>query len=268
MMKLAKNKYLIIFLFTLNFFLSFSLIAYDPEMLKREYEYLDSSVYRYSSEYCFDCLSDFVSIDDGESVHGFYYIVPYPRKWCSCSFCGGNRPIYFGYVDPRFRRYKPHFERQSQLLRNYPKCKCFWPESSELAGEISDRAYDFFFSLLNETQLKKLFEFHEYRSPKNCHQKYFVDTVYGLSRQELIVSFIAQQFFFSDYYAVCRDIKDYSKFKLPFEEYLKISYKVDEFLIDIYPKFLNVYQNCLTKHSIPEIEEQILFMKYFRGEAF
>lgn len=176
----TKKCFLITCFFIFNFSFMCAGATYNPHNLKREYVFTSDGCFEHCSDsYCIECLSGyFSSIDDGLSTscppeYHDYDAMKYPKSLCY--HCEEDPCFYFGYIDPRFVQQKGYVERQAQLLKKYPFCKCFWPETSMRAGKISDFAYDFFKDLLLTTKLSVLFEF-------NCYadyfypQKYFVRT--------------------------------------------------------------------------------------------
>lgn len=178
---------------------------------------------------------DYKSDCDGDNTYQYYYY-PYclchapdnspdeinyallkyiPATGPECRNCY-NRSIYLGYIDLDFRKYLPHLNHQLKYSSQYTDCFCLWPEYSQEAAQINDTAYILFRDLISTTALSNLIT-------DEIQQREFVDNpCWFLNKHGLSISFIAQQFRFSHYYRVCRDIENFSISKYEERETAKI----------------------------------------------
>lgn len=162
--------------------------------------------------------------------------------------------IYQGYYDPDYRKYRRHLNRHLEYCDKNKDCRCYWPECSQKAAEINDLAYKLFNKLLCYTELYQLYYDQDI-------QFEFLEIPTFLELHGLTIAFIARQFHFSDYIQVCQDIEDYAIRKFDSKNTSKIKDKLEDILATLYPKFLELYKDCLSKHRNPEIEQEIRFMK-------
>jgi len=182
-----------------------------------------------------------------------------PKTGPECRYCYSSS-IYLGYVDQDFKKYTPHLKQQLEYYIqhwNYVDlgCTCLWPEYSQDAAEISDIAYLLFRDLISTTALSNLLE------DENEQREFVENNGWFLNKHGLTVSFIVQQFRFSDYYHVCRDIENFAVSKYEEREAAKIKDRLQDILEALYPKFFALYISCYKKHPNSEIDQEIRFMK-------
>ena len=173
------------------------------------------------------------------------------KKCCKCE----NSSIYLGYFDPDFKKYRTHLVHQLKYNQKNTQCSCYWPEYSSQAAQINDEAYLLFKDLITHTALSNLLENEE-------NQKNFIKNPgWFLNKHGLSISFIAQQFRFSDYYHICKDIEDHASANYNKEDAAKIKDKLEDILEALYPKFLSLYIACQDRHPNQDIEQEIRLMK-------
>ncbi len=217
-------------------------------------------------DYCSDCEED--------NTYQYYYY-PYclyhapgnspeglpsnllhliPATGSECKDCY-NSSIYLGYLDIDFKKYFPHLKQQLEYCNQYKNCGCLWPEYSQEAAQISDTAYLLFRDLISTTALSCLIE-------NESEQRELIKNPYWfLNKHGLTISFIAQQFRFSDYYFTCQDIENFAISKYEERETAKIKDRLQDILEALYLKFFELYNSCYKKHPNPEIDQEIRFMK-------
>lgn len=241
------NRYIAI-LFTLLAILLLS----ETKGLNRDYypDCGDSSPHQY---YClYDIPSDFA---EKNSIDFLEFI---PATGPKCVECY-DPSIYLGYLDNDYRKYFAHLEHQLKYSSQHHDCLCLWPEYSSEAAQISDTAYLLVQDLILTTALSNLLE-------NKDEQKKFIESSYFFNRHGLTISFIAQQFRFSDYFHVCLDIGNYAVANYKDREAAKIKDKLDDILEALYPKFFALYNSCYTKHPNADIDQEIRFMKLLVGD--
>jgi tetratricopeptide (TPR) repeat protein len=243
------NRYAVIFFALLtSFFLP------HLEALNRDYRSdcdEDESYQNYYKPYCLYHAPG--NYPDGIS-HELFYRIPQtgPAECCQCY----DLSCYLGYIDLDFRKYLPHLKRHLEYCSQHNDCVCYWPEYSQEAAQISDTAYLLFRDLISTTALSNLQEIES-------EQKEFINNpTWFLNKHGLTISFIVQQFRFSDYYHICRDIEDYAKSKYNEREAAKIKDNLDDILEAIYPKFFALLTSCYKKHPSSDIDQEIRFMKF------
>lgn len=166
-----------------------------------------------------------------------------------------NRAVYSGYIEPEFFKYSHHLKRHLEYCKKNTNCKCFWPEYSDAAGQISDSACFHFKKILKSSALKGL------ESNYNEQKEFGVTNYDWLGFNGLMSSLISKQLHFMDYYNVCKDIEDYSISKYSENEAAEIKEMLDDILEVLYPQFLDLNLACFSKHPSPEIYQEIVFMK-------
>ncbi len=235
----------------------FTLLAYlflpQLEALNRDYRSdcdEDETYQNYYKPYCLYHAPG--NYPDGIS-HELFYLIPQtgPAECCKCY----DLSCYLGYIDYDFRKYLPHLKRHLEYCSQQNDCVCYWPEYSQEAALISDTAYILFRDLISTTALSNLIE-------DESQQKELVENpCWFLNKHGLTISFIAQQFRFSDYYHVCRDIENFAISKYEEREAAKIKDRLQDILEALYPKFFELYISCYKKHPNSEIDQEIRFMK-------
>lgn len=233
---------------------------------------VSSSLFALNRDYKSDC-------DEDNSYQSYYY--PYcprhapdgypdwlpsslvkfiPATGPECRKCY-DRSIYLGYVDPDFKKYCSHLEQQLEHCSQHTNCNCYWPEYSLEAAQISDSAYLLFRDLISTTALSNLLD-------NENEQRSFIDNPgWFLNKHGLTISFIAQQFRFSDYYHVYKDIANYATANYEEREAAKIKDKLDDILEALYRKFYALHTACYAKHPSPDIEQEIRLMKLLVGDV-
>lgn len=182
-----------------------------------------------------------------------------PAKGSTCCKCD-NQSIYLGYLDPDFRKYRSHLIHQLEYCQNNSKCHCYWPEYSSKAAEISDKAYLLFRDLITTTALSYLLDNED-------EQKKFIDNPgWFLNKRGLTISFIVQQFRFSDYYHICKDIEHYAVTHYDRQQTAKIKDKLLDILEALYPKFYSLYISCSNNHPSADIAQEIRFIKLLTAD--
>ena len=177
-----------------------------------------------------------------------------PATGPECRNCY-DQSIYLGYLDLDFKKYLPHLKQHLEYSAQHADCYCLWPEYSQEAAQISDTAYILFRDLISTTALSNLIE-------DESEQKELVENpCWFLNKHGLAISFIAQQFRFSDYYHVCRDIENFAVSKYEEREAAKIKDRLQDILEALYPKFFALYISCYKKHPNSEVDQEIRFMK-------
>lgn len=187
-------------------------------------------------------------------------LVHLPNLSTSCRFCD-EKAVYFGYIDPRFKRYSKHVSRQIEYAQKKPNCSCYWPERSAKAAEIIDEAHSLFEHLFRTTILASL-------SDCDSDEDEFRNTsLSSLNSSDRIVACVARQFRFSDYYDVCADIETYAKKKLSSSEFLDVKRGLQVILNELYSMFASLYETCLKAHYSEDIEHERAFMRYFSHDV-
>ena len=105
-----------------------------------------------------------------------------------------------GYVNPNHVKYINHLKQQLEYYNLHQECRCYWPEYSEKASKINNLAYRLFEHLIEDTALVSL-------TTDDNEQKLFIKNQRSFETDELVCSLVTQQFRFSDYYHVYRDIE-------------------------------------------------------------
>ncbi len=117
-----------------------------------------------------------------------------------------------------------------------------------------------FRDLINTTALSNLLENEE-------KQKKFIENPgWFLNKHGLTISFVAQQFRFSDYYHICKDIEYYALSNYNEREAAKIKDRLEDIIEALYPKFFSIYSSCHDKHPSLDIEQEIRFMKLLASD--
>jgi tetratricopeptide (TPR) repeat protein len=185
--------------------------------------------------------------------HELFYLIPQtgPAECCQCY----DLSCYLGYIDYDFKKHLPHLKQHLEYSSQHTDCFCLWPEYSQEAAQISDTAYLLFRDLISTTALSNLIE------DENEQKELVENPCWFLNKHGLTISFIAQQFRFSDYYHVCRDIENFAVSKYDEREAAKIKDRLQDILEALYPKFFALYISCYKKHPNSEIDQEIRFMK-------
>lgn len=166
-----------------------------------------------------------------------------------------DQSIYLGYIDLDFKKYLFHLNQHLEYQSQHSDCLCLWPEYSQEAALISDTAYLLFRDIISTTALSNLLE------NENEQRELIENSCWFLNKHGLTVSFIVQQFRFSDYYHACRDIENYAISKYEERETAKIKDRLEDILEALYPKFFSLYTSCYAKHPSVDIDQEIRFMK-------
>jgi tetratricopeptide (TPR) repeat protein len=183
-----------------------------------------------------------------------------PAKGPTCCKCN-NHSVYVGYLDPDFRKYRSHLIHQLEYCRKHSKCHCYWPEYSSQAAEISDKAYLLFRDLITTTALASLLKNED-------EQRKFIDNPgWFLNKHGLTISFIAQQFRFSDYYHICKDIENYALANYSSKDVAKIRDRLYFILEALSSKFYPLYKSCQAKHPNHDIEQEIRLIRLLANDA-
>lgn len=82
-----------------------------------------------------------------------------------------------------------------------------------------------------------------------------------MNKHGLTIAIIAQQFLFSDYYHVCKDIERYALAKYNPENAGEIKDKLQDILEALYQKFFALHNACYAKHPNNDILQEIVLMK-------
>lgn len=236
--------------------ISFTLLIYlfltQLEALNRDYYFnceKDNTYQNYYDPYCLDHAP-------GNSPEGVpsYLLDLIPADGPECMDCCESS-IYLGYFDLDFKKYITHLKQQLEYFSKHRNCFCLWPEYSQKAAQISDTAYLLFRNLISTTALSNLIE------NENAQRELVENPCWFLNKHGLTISFIVQQFRFSDYYRVCRDVENFSVSNYEEREAVKIKDRLDDILEALYPKFFALYTSCYEKHPNTDIDQEIRFMK-------
>ncbi len=237
---------------TFSLFAIFSLLIVNLFSLNREYR-SDCDEDNRFQDYYNPCCSNHAPCGFPDWIFS-NLIKLIPATGAECIKCN-KKSIYLGYLDPDFKKYRSHFINQLQYYKRNSNCDCYWPEYSSRASKINDSAYLLFRELISNTALSDLLKYPE-------EQRIFIGNPgWFLNSHGLTVSFIAQQFRFSDYYHVCKDIENYSVSHYSERDVAKISDKLEHILEALYAQFFSLYQDCFAKHSNLNIEQEIRLMK-------
>lgn len=102
---------------------------------------------------------------------------------------------------------------------------------------------------------------------KRCMRaKKLLENTWWVNKYKLTLSFIVQQFRFSDYYRVCHDIERFAISTYNEREAAKIKDKLGDILETLYKKFIDIYLSCYKQHPNAEIGQEICFMKLLIGD--
>lgn len=246
--------------FNILFALCTILFYSDLDALNRDYKNncdKDNSFRHYYEHYCIEHAPGECPDDIDCALLSLI-----PATGPKCRDCD-EKSIYLGYLDPDFQKYKIHLSRQLEYINYnyYYNCTCYWPEYSYEASQISDLAYLLFRDMITSTKLLNLIKDEK-------EQKKFINNPgWFLNIHGLTISFIAQQFRFTDYYHVCQDIENYAKSNFNDQEYAKIKDKLEDILEVLYSKFIILYSSCNKKHPSYDIDQEIRFMKLLVNDS-
>ena len=184
----------------------------------------------------------------------------YPPKfwlptWQQCH----KNAIYQGYTAHHFKKYFSLLKSHLEYSKNYKNCRCYWPELSSEAAKISDKAYELFIDLFTNTALSSLVE------NKVDQSLYFQYPNGNLRERGLTLVCICHAFFFSSYYYICKDLKEYSKDRFSDIEYEKIEQKLDDILEALSPFFYELYDRCLLLHENEYVQNDRQFLELLEG---
>lgn len=221
--------------------------------LEREYSFGDKNLGITTNSYCHQHLhlNPYLNLDVIEQQ--FLLNIPgsspkCKEKKCDCWCC------YSGYFDPTFKKYQQHFIKFSEFYKDQPDWYLLWPEGSSEAGEISNMAYFYFKKLITSTALSELLS-------HSNEGNQFMECSEMLTLHGGTISFILHQFFFTDYYEVCQDIENYSRYKYSAFEAAKIKDQLDGILDVLYPLFFSLYSWQYSMYPCNKIAEELLFME-------
>lgn len=232
-------------------FCFFNLFFCQLEALNRDYRNdcdEDNQFQNYYKPFCLDHVPETFPDISSDLI----YLIPETGPKCSkCNY----RSCYLGYIDVDYRKYLSHLKHHLEYTNQNSDCFCLWVEHSQEAAHISDTAYVLFRDLISTTALSHLLE-------NESEQREFINNPgWFFNRHGLTLSFIIQQFRFSNYYHVCQDVKNYAVAKYNERESAKIIDKLQDILTILYPKFFNLYASCYKEHPSEDIKQEIHFMK-------
>lgn len=187
-----------------------------------------------------------------------------PVTGAKCYYLSCQKPaIFWGYWFSY--RYVDHFFDYLNYCYKHKNCRCYWPEYSSEAAQISDLAYSLFDNLFTSSPLSKMTDKDYFRGDVFL---YFSPSFSSISRHALVVYFIGQQFLFSDYYNVCKDIEIYVERSHHYtaEQVAEIKDRLSEILEALYPHFLDLYTACYKKHPHDEIAQEVQVMKLLSND--
>ncbi|MBS0635417.1 MAG: hypothetical protein JSR37_08150 [Verrucomicrobia bacterium] len=173
-----------------------------------------------------------------------------------CSYCSENS-IYFGYIDPRFKRYSSHLMRQLKYSSQHPECTCYWPEHSEEARELSDQAVELFLTLIRTTALVLLEQNDE------IMDEFRNTALSDCSLGDLNSFCVARQFRFSHYHRLTDDLLVLAEKYFDPEDSLEIKHDLQTVLKQLALYFAPLYDECLHLHPNQEIQAELDFTKLF-----
>lgn len=173
-------------------------------------------------------------------------------NWIPCK----KYAIYDGYLASD--KYFSMFFEYLQYVDQNKNCKCFWPELSKKAASINNLAYDLFKELFSNTKLGEM------EDNLKMQNDFLLKTpMYGYNLHGIIISFVSQSFFYSDYDWVCRDIDFYSSLNFDDNSLAIIRNKLDHIREKLAVIFLDFYLECLKKHPNQRIKQELCLVRSF-----
>lgn len=178
----------------------------------------------------------------------------FPRLWRECR----NFSIYPGYLSKDNRKYFSFFHDYLQYINLTKSCNCFWPELSEKAATINDRAYNLFQNLFINTELKKI------NNDLKLQKEFFTEIPKeGFSLHGILINLICHSFFYSDYDWICHDIDLFSTIHFQEDFSAEIRSRLDDIKEQLAILFLDLYTECLNNHPNQFIKEEIFITSSF-----
>lgn len=179
-----------------------------------------------------------------------------PTEDTKCARCK-NKAIYFGYIDPRFKRYSSHVIRQITYSNAHKDCSCYWPELSQEAAETSDQAYQLFDILFHCTPLVKMLE-------NDLIADEFRNTAFSsYPTNNPVPLIIARQFRFSHYHRLINDLETLAAKHFDKEEFQEVKEDLYTILGVMALSFRSTYKVCLKNHPNDEIKQELAFTMLF-----
>ncbi len=173
-------------------------------------------------------------------------------------YCRNPIP-YQGYLDRDFLLFNPQLEAQLLYFQSHQECPCYWPELSQEAACISDKAYLLFQDLFRHSALSCLI--NNYGEQKNL----IGNTHWNLNLHGLSIACVCQSFWFSHYYNLYEMLLRYAEEsflsgKIRYEDTLLIQEKLDHLVTTLAIDFEKLYNSCLKQHPSERIKEQQHFL--------
>jgi len=196
------------------------------------------------------CKDNFLKNKDRQGYRNFWdYWMP---TWKRCP----SKAIYHGYLSRNHSRYFSFFHEYLQYLSANQSCTCLWPELSEKASTINKTAYLLFKDIFKTTDLNQLVN-------DNIAQKQFFLTPpsSGFNLHGTTLNCVCQSFFYSDYEWICRDLELHSESNFSKNSILQIRDKLDDIREVLAALYLDLYADCLKKHSHERIEDELVLVK-------
>lgn len=166
-------------------------------------------------------------------------------KKCKC------RSIYRGYFDEGYTKYFSFLLEYLHYIESNRDCTCFWPESSRKASLINKKACELFYDLFEYTRLKDVL------NNKDLYASLFITQPhYSLTLEDVYRGCTCHSFLYSDYDWICRDLEFYSQNCFQLKDFALIKIKLDNIRFKLGILFLDLYEDCLTKHSSKHIQKE------------
>lgn len=212
-----------------------------------------------SEGFCYDCLFDLIpsyTFMDAE-------FIPPLNSNQECSLCR-NSSCYAGYVLTVYNNDREFLQRQLAYTKKYPKHQAYWLETSEKAKNISEMATSLFYELFCSTKLNSI-ELNSINDNFVLERDFPVQFLQGPIGECAYLFLTCTCFRFSDFYQVCNDLIRYSERHFTKAEQCSIADGTLKILDVLRPLFLDMYNESMTLHPTPEINEEIAFINLLYG---
>ncbi|MBS0654342.1 MAG: hypothetical protein JSR46_01065 [Verrucomicrobia bacterium] len=183
-------------------------------------------------------------------------LLPSVAQSCEENECG-IKSIYFGYIDPRFKRYSAHVTRQLEHYKQHKECTCYWPELSKKMAKISEEAYELFSQLFSSTALIDI------ASDNNIKDQFRNTSFSDFDFDDQVRFCVARQFRFSHYHRLVLDLQSLAKEHFSQEECSTIKNSSNLILSKLAISFVDHYKTCMEKHYNSAIQKELDFAQLF-----
>jgi hypothetical protein len=204
----------------------------------------------------------------------------------------------FTFLKP-YNRYFNYTHFYLKYVVSHPNCHCFWQTINySLAKEIESYAVKSLVPIISKTRLidlpengylycltspsgglgflanpdivplnGKIFNFLSlyYEGDENllkCEK--FFEHLHWLNefyQHDIAYSIVKHSHFYSDYSQIFQDIYEYSLRNFSYSECEKIKYELNALLSKLAPLFMELYDNCLSKHPNEHIRQEKAFLE-------